>query len=1164
MAPCVDGGGDGGGGGDVGEWGEGGKGWILSPSSSSRRFVPIMGPLSVSGAASSSSSSSSRQLSNNASSGSLLSCLSMPVRLVDRGSVAGEGGGGGGGGLPGGGLALDLGLTATPAPASSVDVTPATSTEGPLRPLWSAGLAPASPRARPFIAGGGGGLIRPTPIRPTVVRPVARPVASLPAVVRSVSAVSPGRDGGFGSGNGGGGYGGQRRERRDDGGDGSPSSPAALLRGVPLSSLASLMGDGGGGELRRRGRASLGSGMGGGGGSGSFRTELLTPPTGTPVAGGGRALTGRVSSLSKFQLADSGDALGGGRGHGMGDRRHIARHQSWGPGRPAGAAMMTVVVDTSTPPRTFRPVSVLLSPEDAGSHGGGTPWHSFGGGGGGGGFLPTPERCHSPGSSASAASTVTGVSGGDETGWRAAGGGNPPVGPVPLIGRRARVAAREGAVGHRNVGKGAGGDSASSTDVLAVSAAGGEGGVADGDGGGDPLPPASAFATVATAVTTASLAAPPASPPTSSRSRRLLTRAGRSSRLRRSRHTDTPDGRSRSRSRSRSASPSFSAAGRATGGGGGGGGSGGRATPGLERRLSFSAGRSLSRLWSKTDVSGRRARSRLNSSIAATADGESESEVLASTLSGSNAAPAVGGEGGEVLAAPSLSPSPSPVVSMLPSSCGRYRRGRNSDDEGGGGKSGGGMGGGNGALFDEAVIPLSPAVPVSLSGDFGLGWPVPGGSGDHDEGAERGAGEGSSYLAVDESSASPPSPLPASSLPVVMASEEAAPATMSSPPRVWLDKNGPSSKNATSSRQKSYVASSVIATAVAVDEEGGREDSTVRGLTPATLRSSRPLSISRRHWRAATFHRTQSGAAASHDAAVVAVSAPSAGKAPPAQSDGGGSGSAPSRGSTSMSGNKTFRPWSSVSRAIGKPGPLTAAQGTAASATNGGATPPRPTRVSPSTGEGGGGGGSESGEGHDPLRVPVGRLSLPANVHLIANGGDRVVKPRGVDSGNGGGRRAGGDAAAVTVAAAEDEAWNGRGWAGNLTVSPPRGGAGAHAVAVGAPPSPSPSSDVTAGAPPSPSLAVVALGSSPGRGGSGGRHIGSGRGGPSRGGGSDGAHGDAATAGVGEDASVAAASSEASSSHRTGGRRPFLSSSGGGVASLARALLTVRRRLLHR
>lgn len=1130
-----------GGGGDGGQWGEGGKGWTPPPPSASRRFAPIMGPLSVSGAT---CGSFAQQPSNNTSSASLHSCFSMPGRLVDRTMVAGVGGGG----FPGGGLAPELGFSAATAPASLVAVTPASSTvdEEPLWPLWSAGLAPASSRARPLIGGGGGVLIRPTPIRPAVVRPMAWPVASLPAVVRSVSAVSPGRSGGVGSGNGGGGHGGERGGGHDEGGDGSPSSPAAVLRGAPQSSFASMMGDGGGGGRRHRGRVSLGSSLGGARGGGALRTELLTPPTGTPAVGGGRTPAARAPSFAMLQPSDSGDALGAGGGHSSGDRRRIARHQSWGPGRPVGAAAVAAAPDAATPPRTFRPVSVPLSQEDAGSRGGGTVRYS-GCGGGGSGFLPAPQRCHSPGSSASATSTVIGT--GERAGGGAAGGGSPPVGPVPVIGGRARAAAWGGRAGLRSAGRGGGGTSASSTDSLAAGAAGGVGGVADHGGGGGLPSPSSALATVSAATTVPTVQ--PASPPTSSRSRRMLTRAGRSSRLRISRQIDLPDGRSRSRSRSRSASPPPSTAGRSGGGGGSGGGSisgGAGAAPGLERHLSFSAGRSLSRLWSKTDVSGRRGRSRMVSSAAAATDGGPASEALASSLTDSTAAAAAVGERGKAAAAPSQPPSPSPLVPVLQSSRVLYGRG--------GGGGGGGGSGGDG--FDEAATPVSPAVPVSLSGDYGLDWPVPAGCADRDEGAESGAWGGSkgedSHRVVDEPPVSPPSSLPSSALSGVAANEGGAPATVPTPPRLWLG------KNAALPRKKSYIPPPAIAAAATVDDVGGKEDSTASVATAVTLRSgARPLSISRRHWRAATFHRTQSSAAGSQEAEV---SGPSAGRVPPALRDGGGSGGALSRGHISIGGSKTFRPWSSVSRALGKPVPLGASQVAAASVTSDGEAPPWPSRMSLSGDEGYGRDGGESGEGHAPSAVPVSRLSLPGNLHLMANGDGGAVVPRAVDCGDSvGGGGGDGDAAASTVAAVEDDAWNGRGWAGNLTVPPPRGGAGATVAAVGTPPAPLPSTDAAASGPPPPSLAVVALGPSVGRGGSGSRHSGSSRGGHSIGGPSDSAHGGATTAGVSGEAAVAAASCEAAPTNRTG-RRPFLGSpGGGGVASLARALLTVRHRL---
>lgn len=670
-----------------------------------------------------------------------------------------------------------------------------------------------------------------------------------------------------------------------------------------------------------------------------------------------------------------------------------------------------------------------------------------------------------------------------------------------------------------------------------------------GSSGGQPSPD-SLLATVAAAT------AAPAGPPLSSLSRRMLTRAGRSTRLRLSRPTDVPDGHSRSRSRSRSGSPPSSTACRSGGGGcsGGGGIGGGAGAPqGLERRLSFSAGRSLSRLWSKTDVSGRRARSRLVPAPAATADGGLESEALASSLSGSTAAAASGGEGGEAAAASSLSPSPLPLVPVMTSSRGLYGRG---------GSSGGG-GGGGGDSFIEVATPVSPAVPVSLSGDYGLSWPVPTGSADCDAAAERGAwggaGDGGSDCVIDESPASPPSPLPASSLPGVAASAGGAPASVSTPPRMWLG------KNATISRKKSHIAPPSITAAAAVDEFGGKEESSLSAAAAATLRSGgRPLSISRRHWRAATLHRTQSSTAGSQEAEVAAVSAPSAGRSPPVRSGGYGSGGALSRGNTSIGGSKTFRPWSSVSRALGKPASL----GTVVSpATNDGEALLLPSRMSLSESEGEGMECSESGEGHASSGAPVGRLSLPGNLRLMANGHGREVVPGSICGSSAGGGGGGGDATVSTVAVVEDDAWNGRGWAGNLSAPPPRGGAGSAVAAVDAPPAPLPSTGAPASGPPSPSLAVVALGPLADPGGSGSQRSGSQRSGSGCEGHnvgvpSDGIRVGATNAGDSGEAAAAAASSDAAPSSRTGGRRPFLGSpGGGGVASLARALLTVRHRL---
>lgn len=479
-----------------------------------------------------------------------------------------------------------------------------------------------------------------------------------------------------------------------------------------------------------------------------------------------------------------------------------------------------------------------------------------------------------------------------------------------------------------------------------------------------------------------------------------------------------------------------------------------------------------------------------------------------------------------------------------------------------GGSSGGG-GGGGGDSFIEVATPVSPAVPVSLSGDYGLSWPVPTGSADCDAAAERGAwggaGDGGSDCVIDESPASPPSPLPASSLPGVAASAGGAPASVSTPPRMWLG------KNATISRKKSHIAPPSITAAAAVDEFGGKEESSLSAAAAATLRSGgRPLSISRRHWRAATLHRTQSSTAGSQEAEVAAVSAPSAGRSPPVRSGGYGSGGALSRGNTSIGGSKTFRPWSSVSRALGKPASL----GTVVSpATNDGEALLLPSRMSLSESEGEGMECSESGEGHASSGAPVGRLSLPGNLRLMANGHGREVVPGSICGSSAGGGGGGGDATVSTVAVVEDDAWNGRGWAGNLSAPPPRGGAGSAVAAVDAPPAPLPSTGAPASGPPSPSLAVVALGPLADPGGSGSQRSGSQRSGSGCEGHnvgvpSDGIRVGATNAGDSGEAAAAAASSDAAPSSRTGGRRPFLGSpGGGGVASLARALLTVRHRL---
>ena len=732
---------------------------------------------------------------------------------------------------------------------------------------------------------------------------------------------------------------------------------------------------------RRRERVSVGGGVSDGGSSTSSlsaRSETLTPPSGLVDGGEGGGARQALRKLPSFprlpsqtHAADAGaDApLGGGT---RSDRRRIARHRSWGPGRRAGGwgaaaagapARLTDApadaskdwladapahrpADAPAPAaafRTFRPVGAVPPSGDDLS----------GGGCCSAGASAAPRR-HSPVGSASGASRVA------PCGPPAVvGDGSPtvgPVGPMPPIAARARTRSlaldhRRGVTGRYDVS-----ESDSSVDSLAVprpvapvcalSAGSSASATVAAAAASGPLPPtADAMAAEATPRLTAGTYSTTTTIPVI-RARHMRSRTKRSSRRLLggalvADQTDELDGRPRSRSHSGSRSPP-PAAGAAA----------------LEQRFS-SAGHSFSRIFTKPDVPLRRHRSRLAAVELPTDSGASATSGSSLGLWTADSMPSPPpslGEGAETLAVAAPVAAP---LSLWP------------------------------VGEPEAALPRSPAVPVSETGDDESSWSVP---------AAKLEAPADSGRVVD-GPRQPPSPpaLGGSSLP---------PSPPPPPPRLppmLADARAPRRRLSTirMTRRRSMQ----VATAAASVAAPAATATTAATAEEAAAADAPPMSVGRMHWRAisrskrhrrmaATFHGSPSSAGGAREAqAAGTATAAVAGASAPARSSG--------VGGASGGGANQVRTRSLASRAVNK---------AAGAATSKGGAPARPAPLS--TGA--------AATLPDAGAPPPSRRSLPGTAHQHA-GGSTPSAAEAVVGGH-----------VVTPPPTEDDGWNGRGRVGNV------------------------------------------------------------------------------------------------------------------------------------